>query len=97
MTRVTTERLTIETKINPAVTYINDANLDKGKQRVVRQGEAGVLARDYTVVYENGQEVDRQLTGERVVKPAVKKSDRLGNPASGSHCDRGPGTDDPLY
>lgn len=73
VTRVKTERLTIETKIKPAVTYINDANLDKGKQRVVRQGEAGVLAREYTVVYENGQEVDRQLTGERVVKPAVKK------------------------
>ncbi|NLC53247.1 MAG: DUF348 domain-containing protein [Firmicutes bacterium] len=73
VTRVNTERLTIETKITPPVTYINDANLDKGKQRVVNQGEAGVLAREYTVVYEDGKEVDRQLVGERVVKPAVKK------------------------
>ena len=73
VTRVTTEQMTIETKILPAVTYINDANLDKGKQRVVNPGEDGVLAREYTVVYEDGQEVERQLVGERVVKPAVKK------------------------
>ncbi|NLM38007.1 MAG: DUF348 domain-containing protein [Firmicutes bacterium] len=73
VTRVTTECLTIETKIAPKVAYINDANLDKGKQRVVHPGEAGVLAREYTVVYEDGHEVSRQLTGERVVKPAVQK------------------------
>ena len=68
-----TERLTIEKEIAPAVTYINDANLDKGKQRVVQPGEAGILAREYTVVYEDGQEVDRQLVEERVVKPAVDR------------------------
>ncbi|HHW12889.1 MAG TPA: DUF348 domain-containing protein [Firmicutes bacterium] len=73
VTRVTTERVTIESKITPKVTYVNDANLDKGKQRVVNPGEAGILAREYTVVYEDGQEVSRQLVGERVVKPAVQK------------------------
>lgn len=73
VTRVATERLTIEKEIAPAVTYINDANLDKGKQRVVQPGEAGILAREYTVVYEDGQEVDRQLVEERVVKPAVDR------------------------
>lgn len=73
VTRVSTERLTIESKITPAVTYINDSNLDKGKQRVVNPGEAGILAREYMVVYEDGREVDRQLVGERVVQPAVKK------------------------
>ncbi|HEY8392970.1 MAG TPA: G5 domain-containing protein [Capillibacterium sp.] len=71
--RVTTGTITIEKEINPPVSYINDPNLDQGKQRVVNPGEKGILAQDYAVVYENGYEVSRTPLGERVVKPAVRK------------------------
>ena len=71
--RVATETVTVERKITPQVSYANDPHLDKGKQRVVNPGEPGILAQDYTVVYEDGKEVSRTLIGERVVKPAVKK------------------------
>jgi uncharacterized protein YabE (DUF348 family) len=73
VTRVTTDTLTVEGKIPPPVTYINDPNMDKGKQRVARAGEAGVLIREYQVVFEDGKEVRRKLIGESVVKPAVEK------------------------
>lgn len=71
--RVTTDTLTVEAKITPPVAYVNDPNLDKGKQRVASAGETGVLAREYQVVFEDGKEVSRKLIGERVVKPAVNK------------------------
>ncbi|HHT48425.1 MAG TPA: DUF348 domain-containing protein [Firmicutes bacterium] len=71
--RVATETVTEEREIEPKVGYINDPNLDKGKQRVVNPGEPGILAVDYSVVYEDGIEVSRTPLGERVVKPAVKK------------------------
>ncbi len=73
VTRVALETLTVQYKINPAVTYINDANLDKGKQRIVREGEPGLLEREYSVVYEDGKEVKRSKIGEKVVKTSVKK------------------------
>ncbi|NLY92223.1 MAG: DUF348 domain-containing protein [Firmicutes bacterium] len=71
--RVTTDTITIEKKITPPVSYVNDPNLDQGKQRVVNPGEQGILAQDFAVVYENGREVSRTPIGERVVKPAVHK------------------------
>ncbi len=73
ITRVTTEELTVQSKINPGVSYINDPNLDKGKQKMVQKGEPGVLERKYTVVYEDGKEVKRTKIEEKVVKPAVKQ------------------------
>ncbi|NLW56093.1 MAG: DUF348 domain-containing protein [Firmicutes bacterium] len=73
ITRVTSEELTVQYKIAPKVSYINDPNLDKGKQRTVQKGEPGVLERKYTVVYEDGEEIKRTKTGEKVIKPAVKQ------------------------
>ena len=59
------ERLTVQYKIDPKVSYINDPNLDKGKQRTVQKEEPGVLERKYTVVYEDGEEI-REPKPERV-------------------------------
>lgn len=73
VTRVMVENITSQYKINPPVTYINDANLNKGKQRLVREGKPGIMERGYTVVYEDGKEVKRTKVGEKVLKAAEKK------------------------
>ncbi len=73
VTRVMVENITSQYKINPPVTYINDVNLNKGKQRLVREGKPGILEREYTVVYEDGKEVKRTKVGEKVLKAAEKK------------------------
>ncbi len=73
VTRVVVENITSQYKINPPVIYINDPNLYMGKQRTVREGNPGILEREYTVVYEDGKEIKRTKVGEKTVKAAEKK------------------------
>ncbi|MFC4558543.1 ubiquitin-like domain-containing protein [Virgibacillus kekensis] len=45
-----------------------DPNLEKGKKRVVAQGEEGVLVKKYEIIKENGKEVSRKLVSKTVEK-----------------------------
>lgn len=50
-----------------------NANLDKGKSRVVQKGVNGSKKLVYRIRLENGVEVSRELVSEEVVKQPVKK------------------------
>ena len=53
--------------------YKDDANLDKGKEQVSRQGSAGEKELAYLVRRENGAEVSRDLKGTKVLKEPESK------------------------
>lgn len=48
-------------------------SMDKGKERIVKEGKEGVLEKRYKVVIENGKEVSRELVEERVAMEPVNQ------------------------
>lgn len=59
------EKFTIETK--------SDKSLLKGREKIVQQGEKGIVSRDYEIVKENGKEVSRTLIAEKTIKEPKKQ------------------------
>jgi 3D (Asp-Asp-Asp) domain-containing protein len=49
--------------------YRDDPSLAQGEEILVQEGEDGFVRREYSVVYENGEEVRRELLSEMVVEP----------------------------
>lgn len=58
----------VEEPINFAVVKKKDANLAKGKEKTISDGQKGLLTKEYEVVLENGKEVSRKLISEKKVK-----------------------------
>jgi uncharacterized protein YabE (DUF348 family) len=58
----------VEEPINFAVVKKKDANLVKGKEKTISNGQKGLLTKEYEVVLENGKEVSRKLISEKKVK-----------------------------
>jgi len=58
------ETETTEEVIPLSIVYQDDPELFVGQYRVLDWGEDGLLGRQYRVVYEDGQEVERELLGE---------------------------------
>lgn len=50
-----------------------DASLEKGKTKVITEGEEGKVVKTYKVTKENGKEVERELVDEEVIKDSVTK------------------------
>lgn len=50
-----------------------NSRLDKGTEKVVREGKNGVREKVFKVIYENGKEVVRQLVDEKLVSLPVNK------------------------
>ena len=48
--------------------YRDDPSLAQGEEILVQEGEDGFVRREYSVVYENGEEVRRELLSEMVVE-----------------------------
>ncbi len=69
---VTTVREAIEQADEPVAfdtIYQNDPDLLEGKRLLVQAGSDGYVHREYRLVYENGQEVSRELVSETYVPP----------------------------
>jgi 3D (Asp-Asp-Asp) domain-containing protein len=49
--------------------YRDESSLPQGEDRLVQEGEDGFVRREYSVVYENGEEVSRELLSEMWVMP----------------------------
>ncbi len=64
VTQVREETETIEEVIPLSIVYEDDPELFVGQYEVLDWGEDGLLRREYWVVYEDGQEVERELVGE---------------------------------
>jgi uncharacterized protein YabE (DUF348 family) len=79
----------VEEPINFAVITKNDSNLEKGKQKVVSQGQEGLLSKHYEVILENGKEVSRKLVSEKKVKEKQDKVVAMGTKVIVAQVSRG--------
>lgn len=51
----------------------NDSSLQKGKERMVTEGEEGTVVKEYEVTLENGKEVSRELKSKQVTKESTNR------------------------
>ncbi|WBL15172.1 G5 and 3D domain-containing protein [Sutcliffiella sp. NC1] len=64
----------VEEPIKFGVVTRNDNSLNKGTEKVVQQGQEGLVAKHYEVIIENGKEVSRELVETKTLKDS---SDRI--------------------
>ncbi|MGM0838782.1 MAG: ubiquitin-like domain-containing protein [Bacillota bacterium] len=81
VTRVEKVTDVVEETIDHGVVTKNDGNLDKGKEKVVQEGQHGTVAKHYEVVLENGKEVSRELIKEETLKETMDKIVAVGTKA----------------
>lgn len=55
-----------------------DSSLDKGKEKVITDGQEGKIVKTYEITKENGKEVDRKLVDETVKKEKQNKVVAIG-------------------
>ncbi|MDQ0414928.1 uncharacterized protein YabE (DUF348 family) [Mesobacillus stamsii] len=79
----------VEEPISYAVITKNDSQLEKGKQKVVSEGQEGLLTKEYEVVLENGKEVSRKLITEKKVKEKQDKIVAMGTKVITAQVSRG--------
>jgi uncharacterized protein YabE (DUF348 family) len=58
----------VEEPINYAVVTQKDENLAKGSEKVITEGQEGLVSKQYEVTKENGKEVSRVLLSEKELK-----------------------------
>jgi uncharacterized protein YabE (DUF348 family) len=58
----------VEEAVDFATVTENDSSLEKGSEKVKQQGQQGKVEKHYEVVFENGEEVSRELVKENVVE-----------------------------
>ncbi|MDE3840523.1 hypothetical protein C0966_14475 [Bacillus methanolicus] len=79
----------VEEPINFAVVTKKDGNLTKGTEKVIKEGEQGLLTKKYEVVLENGKEVSRTLISEQKVKEKQDKIVAVGTKVISQQVSRG--------
>jgi uncharacterized protein YabE (DUF348 family) len=79
----------VEEPIKYAVITKNDQNLVKGKQKVVTEGQEGLLSKRYEVVLENGKEVSRKLVSEKKTREKQDKVVAMGTKVIVAQVSRG--------
>lgn len=87
--RVAENSVIVKTNVAYKVFSKTDANLEKGKVEVLRNGIDGVKEEKYNVIYEDGKEVSRILVGEVLKKAPIDKLVTVGSlswiiPSNGS-------------
>jgi uncharacterized protein YabE (DUF348 family) len=71
----------VETKqvvVRPATEYRKDKALERGVQKVLREGQSGLVERKTKVFYEDGRPTRYQRLAEKVIKPSVSAIIALG-------------------
>ena len=79
----------VEEPISYAVVTKNDSKLEKGKQKVVTEGQEGLLSKEYEVILENGKEVSRKLVSEKKLKEKQDKVVAMGTKVIVAQVSRG--------
>ena len=72
LTVITKEKVKYSKEIPYETEVKNDSSLEKGKTKVVQQGEKGQKDITAMVTREDGQEISREIVEEKVVKEPVK-------------------------
>ncbi|WP_415818392.1 ubiquitin-like domain-containing protein [Mesobacillus thioparans] len=89
VTRVEKVTDVVEEPISYAVITQKDSKLEKGKQKVVTEGQEGLLSKEYEVVLENGKEVSRKLVSEKTMKEKKDKVVAMGTKVIVAQVSRG--------
>jgi uncharacterized protein YabE (DUF348 family) len=79
LTVLTKEKVKYSREIPYETEVKNDSSLEKGKTKVVQQGEKGQKDITALVTREDGQEISRDIVEEKVVKEPVKHIEAKGN------------------
>lgn len=69
--RVKHKEVKEEETIDYEIKKIEDDQLEKGKEKIVTEGEKGKLIKTYRITYENDKKVDRTLKEEKVEKEPI--------------------------
>ncbi|HHZ13660.1 MAG TPA: LysM peptidoglycan-binding domain-containing protein [Clostridiales bacterium] len=78
LTVITKEKVKYSKEIPYETEVKNDSSLEKGKTKVVQQGEKGQKDITAMVTREDGQEISREIVEEKVVKEPVKHIEAKG-------------------
>ncbi|KIL52444.1 G5 and 3D domain-containing protein [Jeotgalibacillus campisalis] len=68
----------VEESKNFSVETRKDEDLTSGTEEVVQKGEEGLVEKTYDIVLENGKEVSRKLSSEKIVKESVNQVVSIG-------------------
>ncbi|WP_026673692.1 G5 and 3D domain-containing protein [Alkalihalobacterium bogoriense] len=69
----------VEEKIAFATVTRKDDSLEKGKENVVESGQEGLVKKHYEVIFENGEEVSRELVKTENVRDSKDRIVAVGN------------------
>jgi uncharacterized protein YabE (DUF348 family) len=93
VTRVEKVTDVVEEPVNFAVVTKKDSQLPKGEQRVISQGEQGLVSKHYEVILENGKEVSRKLVKTETIKQSKDRIVAVGTKVNSPQIvSRGSGT-----
>ncbi|WP_044747347.1 G5 and 3D domain-containing protein [Bacillus alveayuensis] len=81
VTRVEKVTDVVEEPVAFQVVQQKDKNLEKGQQKVIQNGEKGMVKKHYEVILENGKEVARKLIKSETEKESVDKIVAVGTKA----------------
>ncbi|HSP20712.1 MAG TPA: ubiquitin-like domain-containing protein [Planococcus sp. (in: firmicutes)] len=82
----------VEDSVKFAVETKKDSSILKGKEKVVQQGQNGVVSKTYEVIKENGKEVKRELKDKKIVKEPKKQLTAVGTKVIVASVSRGAST-----
>ena len=83
VTKVTTDMLAVEEEIPYQTVRVENRSMQRGATKVVTEGVNGKKEVMYNVTYHNGEEISRELAGERIITEPVKKVVQYGTQYSG--------------
>lgn len=79
----------VEETVDFATVRRNDSSLEQGRERVVQSGQNGQLKKHYEVIYEDGEEVSRELVKEEKVQDSEDRIVAVGTKAPAPVSSRG--------
>ncbi|MBM7694790.1 uncharacterized protein YabE (DUF348 family) [Peribacillus deserti] len=79
----------VEEPVNYAVITKKDANLKQGTKKIITEGQKGLISRQFSVVRENGKEVERKLINQKTIKQKKNKVIAVGTKILVAQASRG--------
>lgn len=89
ITQVAEDMITVTEEIPFKTISTPNSSLTRGTTRVKTEGKVGTKEFYYKVVYQNGEEISRELTGEKIVREPVNQVNEYGVSYINSPASRG--------
>ncbi len=83
ITKVTTDMLSVEEEIPYQTVRVENRSMERGTTKVVTKGVNGKKEIMYNVTYHNGEEISKEIAGERIITEPVKEVVQYGTQYSG--------------